>query len=327
MRLKIIIEADLDLLNRIRGSWLACDAGIDAMAEAFKFTDALNGHSVQNAVGAASARAAVTDPDLADLVRKEQDALKQIQVLQTALSNILAAPADQQISSVIKDLRKRSSHLGTARDVLLTEIKNRFPKYSDFINPRLVSVAKTQENLKPGEALISIHTSGDHTYVWAIPHTGKMKATVGTFGKREMNRMIAQIRKSLHPESGKVDDIPEFDLVNAHRLYRKVLQSVEEGWKKANDLLVVAHGPLGQLPFSVLVTATTYIRRDKHILFKNYRQGLCKNRIQFLHNPHGSGPTTKGAGLNRLCLAKAGDLFGCITGQLAQDLVGVRPKG
>ncbi|RLC30802.1 hypothetical protein DRH13_03875, partial [Candidatus Woesebacteria bacterium] len=270
-RLKIIAEAYIELLEKIRGSQLEKDAGIDAAAESFKLASALAGHTVQSAIGASSARAAVIDPDLTDLIRKEQDAFNQLQILEVSLSGILAAPIDQQISSVIEDLHTRIKTLSNARDVLIDEIKTRFPKYYEFTNPQPATVVETQQHLRPGEALISIYTSDNRTYVWSIPRKGKTRFSTIPLGNMEVGRIVGNLRKALNPAPGNYGDIPEFDLNIAYDLYNKLLKPVENGWKDAKDLLIVASGPLGQLPFSVLPSASVQLGPEKNELFVNYR--------------------------------------------------------
>ena len=66
-------------------------------------------------------------------------------------------------------------------------------------------------------------------------------------------------------------DIPEFDLGAAHGLYEKLLKPVKAGWEGARSLLVVAHGPLGFLPLSVLPTAEAALTEETDTLFANYR--------------------------------------------------------
>jgi CHAT domain-containing protein len=84
--------------------------------------------------------------------------------------------------------------------------------------------------------------------------------------------MIVDLRKALDPEPTILGDIPPFDTILAHELYRRLLKPVEKGWQGANDLLVVAHGSLGQLPFGVLPTAPVGFGKDESLLFGNYRK-------------------------------------------------------
>ena len=50
------------------------------------------------------------------------------------------------------------------------------------------------------------------------------------------------------------------------------MKPVEGVWKDAQELIIVASGPLGQLPFSVLPTARVALEKEKNELFANYRE-------------------------------------------------------
>ncbi|MEK7878739.1 MAG: CHAT domain-containing protein, partial [candidate division NC10 bacterium] len=65
---------------------------------------------------------------------------------------------------------------------------------------------------------------------------------------------------------------PEFDVALAHDLYRALLEPVSSGWQQAESLLVVPHGPLGQLPFSLLVTRPAGLGPEQGALFSRYRE-------------------------------------------------------
>ena len=271
-RLKIIIEAYIDLLSEIRGSRLEGDEGIDAIAEAFKLADFLAGHGVRSALRASSARTAVVNPDLADLIRREQDAIKQIHVLEASLTDIVAAPADQQLPAVIENLRARIETLNRAHTILRREIQTRFPKYSEFTNPQPVTLSEVHGLLQPGEALVALYPSERHTYVWAIPYKGEVKFSPVPLGKNQMDFIISCLRIALDPEPRRFGDIPEFDLDLAYGLYSKLLKPVEKGLKGVTDLLVIAHGPFGQLPISLLPTQPVKLGEKKGELFSKYRQ-------------------------------------------------------
>ena len=271
MRLKIILESYLDLLSKVQGTDLEKDAGIDAIVEAFKVADALSGSTVRSAISASMARAAVTSPDLADLVRREQDAQNQLKLLEGALSNNLAAPAEQQLPEVIQELKTKIDTLARARQVLVDEIYTRFPKYAELINPKPVSISQLQKHLQFGEAFICIYTSDNHSYVWVIPHGGQTVFSTVPLGHNRLSQMVADLRKALDPEPVTLRDIPEFNTSLAYDLYRKLLEPVEKGWQSANDLLIVAHGPLGQLPFALLPTEPVSFGEEQE-LFSQYRK-------------------------------------------------------
>ena len=272
LELKIVIEAYIDFLDKIRGSQLESEFGINASAEAFRLADTVFGSYLQEAIGASGARAAAAIPDLADLVRREQDALKQINALQSTFSNALAVPSDQQDAKALTDLKVTIGALSNARIILLDEIKKRFPKYSNFTSPQPVTVAEVQNKLHPTEAMILIYTSENRTYVWAIPYKGEIQFSTVPLSQNDVVEIVAQLRKGLDPGPETLGDIPEFDLTLAYEIYSKVLEPVEDGWKGARSVIIIAPGSLGQLPFSVLPVAPFKLRQKKGELFSNYRE-------------------------------------------------------
>ena len=67
-------------------------------------------------------------------------------------------------------------------------------------------------------------------------------------------------------------EIPPFNVNLSYRLYRALLEPIKDGWKTANSLLIVAHGALGQLPFSTLVTERVPLPTERGALFSNYKK-------------------------------------------------------
>jgi hypothetical protein len=297
-RFKLIIEAYIDLLSQIHGSHLEKELNLNAPADAFRLADAVRGQVVQSAMGASSARMAVANPVLADLVRKEQNTDHQIKALQSIISDTLAVPENQRNPSAIENLTATLNTLSKARKALLEEIKIQFPKYSDFTNPQPATISLVKNNLQTNEALISIYTTDEHSYVWAIPSKGEIKFFKSNMDKKKITGIANQLRKALAPEAQVLGDIPPFDVKQAYTLYKHLIKPVGAAWKEAKHLIIVSHGPLGQLPFSILPTSTPKLREDD-VLFSNYRdvhwlirevsssawksrtQGFCRFRRSF----------------------------------------------
>ena len=271
-RLRIILESYIDLLHKIHTEGLETKLNIDASAEAFRLSDAIRGHTVQRALGASGARMAVVDPELADLVRKEQDASHQVKALKVILSDNLSAPIDQRSPGAINDIQLKLDNLKKARQALLDEIKSRFPKYADFTNSQPATVDLTQKLLRPGEALISTYTTVNHTYIWAIPNKGEIRFAAIKLGKKEITQAVNRLRQSLDSKPLTLGEIPDFDTATAYQLYRQLLKPVESGWQDATDLLIVTHRPLGQIPFSILLTEPTDSYSQKEALFSRYKK-------------------------------------------------------
>jgi len=269
---KMILERYVDLLARIRGTSIERVAGVDAVAEAFRIAGALQAQSVQYALAQSLTRAALNTPEMADLARREQDAKKQIYALESLLSEHLAAPADQQYPEVLAELRKNIKRLHHAHAVLLERIKEETPKYAKLLNPPPATVAEVQEQLRSGEVLISIYPTTSETYVWAIPSKGKVQFTVAPFGENYIEENIKLLRHALAPDVHTFGGIPEFNLARAYGIYAGLLKPTEASLRDVRDLIIVATGPLAQVPFSILPTDPVSLGKEKGELFSIYRK-------------------------------------------------------
>lgn len=272
-RLSIIVEAYLELLADIRGNGWEPKFGIDAAAESFEIAAAIRDSKVQFALSESAVRAAaISDPALMEFVRREQDANKQINALQATLANTLATPAHQQDADSIQNVRDSITDLIQARAALVDQIKKEFPRYTEFSNLQAVSLAAIQRHLTPDEALLSIWTALNKTYVWAIPHRGKVAFRAVPLGYAVLKQRVEILRRALEPQTVTYGDIPEFDIEQAYRLYSELLLPVEKGWRNARELLVVVQGPLGQLPLAVLPTSPAKYPATDVELFSQYRK-------------------------------------------------------
>src|SRR6266700_885063 len=90
-------------------------------------------------------------------------------------------------------------------------------------------------------------------------------------GAKAIEETVASLRRALEPQASTLGDIPEFDVAAAHRLYRTILEPVRSGWQDARSLLVVANGPLGQLPLALLPTSPVTLPPESGTIFANYR--------------------------------------------------------
>lgn len=268
---KLVLERYIDFLEQIRGTSVEREGGISAVAEAFRIAGALQAQSVQYALAQSLTRAALQTAEMADIARREQDALKQIEALTTLLSEHLAAPVDQQYPEVVAELREHIARLRRAHEVLLEQIKIETPKYANLLNPPPATVDEVQQQLQPGEVFISIYPAATKTYIWAIPSKGNTQFAVAPFGGSYIQERIRSLREALSPDAQTFGDIPEFDLARAYELYFNLLKPIESTWKGLGDLIIVATGPLAQIPFSILPTAPVSFGQEQGELFSKYK--------------------------------------------------------
>ncbi len=271
-RLKLITESYMDLLFGIKKSSRETTFNVNASAVIFNLCEQLNHSSVNAALGASGARAAAMDPDLSDLVRREQDASKQINTIKQTLINIVSTSSDQLNKSELSNLKTNLNSLVKARQALLAEIESRFPKYSDFIHPKPKKFQLIRKKLNPEEAMVIMYPVTNRMYLWGFSKTGPVRFHSVNMPEKKLTSIVKTLRKSLAPNPGTFDDIPEFNIKSAHALYKKLFGKIEDTWQSKKDLLVVAPGVLGQLPLGVLPVSLVELGTEKNLLYDNYRK-------------------------------------------------------
>lgn len=268
--IQTIVENYIVLLARVQGMPTA--GGLDAGTESFRLADAARGRSVQRALSASAARAAVRDPALAVLIRDEQDVLKQIAAQFGLLSNLLALPPQQRDDKAIQALRVQVDKLRDSRAKTRQQIEKQFPEYASLIDPRPPTPDEVRATLRPGEALVSYYLAQDNSFVWVVPKDGPVAFAASPVGAAAIEQKVNRLRRALEPQAETLGDIPTFDLALAHELYQTLLQPVEAGWKPANSLFVVSNGALGLLPLALLPTAPAQVDQKALPLFDGYKK-------------------------------------------------------
>jgi len=268
--LRLILEAYIDLLAAVQGTPLEAAAGV-AAAESFRLADVARSQAVQRALIASGARAAARDPKLAELVRDEQDARRRIGALYGLLAGALSQPVEEQVPGLEADLRQRIDALRDRRAALAERIEAEFPDYADLIDPKPATLAQARAGLRPGEVLLSFYSAPERTYVWAVPAAGPAVLHAAPIPRARLAAMVRQLRRALDPGARTLADIPAYDLETAYGLYRDLLAPVAAAWRPGDRLIVVAHGPLGLLPLSVLLTAPATPAAETDLPFAGYR--------------------------------------------------------
>ena len=266
-----VLESYLEFFADIHGKDTERRLGVDASLEAFKLTEYIRRQEVPYSLAASSARIAAGEAGLAEIVRQAQDLQQQIEVVERMLMNHASLPPGQQDPRNVNDLQNKLSVLGNARDVLLDDIRRKFPEYFDLINPRPADYASVAGMLKPHEALVSIYTSESSAYIWAVPPSGKADFHVVPLTSSTLSSKVAELRRALDLQASLLNDIPPFDLELSHWLYRDLLAPVANIWSDKRALLIIADGPLGPLPFSVLTTSPYASNDGDGELFGGFR--------------------------------------------------------
>ena len=253
-RRQLIVESYFVLLTRVRGTELEKTLGIDATDEAFRMADVAHAQSVHSAIASSSARAASGDAALNELIRQTQDTDQQLTGLSDMLRTTLAAPAAEQDQSVLQALRRDIAQLQQARRTLRTEIERRFPQYAELVNPKPVGITAARGKLRDGDTLVVTYFTGGTGYVWAVPKAGEVTFARMTLPETEVIGLVDELHKAVNSGAASISEIPAFNVAAAHKLYTGVLEPVAKGWRGAKNIIVVPHGALGRMPFSLMVT-------------------------------------------------------------------------
>lgn len=268
-----IINGYVDTLRRFVEKGQRTVAGIDAVSEMLRVTAFHREARVGQALRAGYLRASVKDPDLADLIRQEQDISEETRAVGDILAYVSSGQAGVKAYGSSAGLQDRLETLRLARQSLRGNILERFPDFAALTTPSPMTVDAMRANLAPGQALIVFHVAEDVTYAWALPANGGDAAfALVHLARDDLADMVDELRDAVDPGILQtLSDIPRFDVDLAHKLYKRLLKPLETGWKDAKELVVVANGPLGALPFSMLVTKPGKAE-DGRLLFSGYRR-------------------------------------------------------
>ncbi|PSO15544.1 CHAT domain-containing tetratricopeptide repeat protein [Bradyrhizobium sp. MOS003] len=265
-QLQATVEAYVALLARQKNT-----ANDEVGTETFALADAIRGRSVQQALAASSSRSAAQDPELAKLVRQEQDLSKQISAQLGALNNVLSLASAERDEKNVASLNASINALRDERAKARIEIDQKFPTYADLVSPKPPSVAEIKATLADNEAMLSFYFGRDASFVWAISKAGPVAFAEIAATSADVDSRIRKLRAALEPQAAMISDIPPFDLKLGYELYSLLLKPVEAGWRPAKSLIVATNGALGLLPLSLLPTAPVEAWTEDDPLFSSYR--------------------------------------------------------
>jgi CHAT domain-containing protein len=266
-RVHFVIEGYLRLISRNPTIVPA-----SAVEETFGYADVLRGQSVQRALQASSARSAVKDPKLVQLVRASQDSEKQIGAAVATLNNLLTLPTSERDENALANVQAEITRLQAAHTQALGDIAKKFPDYGSLVNPAPPGPADLQKQLSDNEVLLSFYFGRFDSFVWVLRKEGSLQFSRLDITLGDLNAKVTKLREALEPNAAMISDIPAFDLKLAYDLYGTLLKPTEAIWHPAKNLIVVTNGALGLLPLSLLPTEPSTIDVNDDPLFSSYRK-------------------------------------------------------
>ena len=229
-----------------------------------------------------SARFSSGETTLAKLIREQHDGTVKWKKLDTELVRRLLQPEIKRNRVEERRLRDELDKIESRFAAISKELD---PSYIELSQPRAISIAETQDALKPHEVLVLFIFGAQEGYLWTVTKRNALwrRLSLGTYRlERDVNtlrcgldssnwvdvgslpdaseddkrRRQAQIARrercrNLTGKTVSASDAPPFDTKRAHHLYKALFGEVEDLINDKN-LIVVPSGPLAKLPFQVL---------------------------------------------------------------------------
>ena len=234
----------------------AAAGGRTAVDEAFEAAQWAYLSSAGKALRQLGLRAAGGSPELGDLIRQRQDLLELLAGKE--------AQARGAGDAALVLLRGEIDSLRAEIAALDARLAAEFPGYGELAEPQPLAIADVQALLRDDEALLFFLPGSANTHIWAIGRddVAWYRAPLWTDW---LGEEIANLRKDLDPngasrgaitlvEGMDRPRIAAFDRTNAFFLYTQLIEPVERVLAGKSHVFVVADGPLGSLPLSVLVS-------------------------------------------------------------------------
>ena len=247
----------LDIRDLIAEAYLEA-VGLFAKDEALaaiQIADWMATGVVREALEDAAARSAAASPELAFLVRKDQELRNEIRSHRKYMDGTGGA-IDTLLPALAAKTRNRIDDLDRQRRELQVRIKSRFPEYEQILRPRPATLSEVAVRLASDEALVALMPTDRSVFVWAVGADGKSTFHRERLGRAELSVLVRRVRRTLdfNEMDGK---IRPFDRSAAAELHARLLTPLQPLLRGKNHLVIASSGSLGEIPFGVLVTGTS----------------------------------------------------------------------
>lgn len=241
-------------------------------ARALEYSDYARASLVQRAISASVARAQFQDQSLAEIARLEQTAGNRIRALNRALSEILARSGSGAPKERVEELAGEIEELRATRDRHVSQISLKYPQYAALLDPKPASLEQARALLGPNEALLSYYVANDRCLIWALRSDGRWRFAERSIGRQQLASLVRRLRRSLDLSNASERGIPAFDFRASNHLYQELVAPVESILAGADSLVIVPHGDLFQVNFSLLVAEPFTAGQGEALPFSDYRR-------------------------------------------------------
>lgn len=152
-------------------------------------------------------------------------------------------------------LEQDIAHAKAEHEGLMTRIQVTNPEYASMVSVVPLTVPAIQQNLEPGQTLVSYFVIGERVHAWVLGRSGlrHVPLELGADGLEDVlcySAELGRLAGSTGRGVGVLSGCPE-DRARAARLYQRLFAPLAPSIQ-GNRLLLVPHGILHYLPFAAL---------------------------------------------------------------------------
>ena len=249
-------------------AWALHDGDTAAIDRAFRAAQDLTLSDAGEAINQAAARQLAGGGTLGNLVRQRQQAARAA----IAADRALRQAVQHRDASSITALRTTRDATATRLAQFDADVMAQFPGYAALVSPASVGIADIQHSLENDQAVLMLMASEGHQYIFAIGKTSARWQRIDG-GAAAVAAAVARLRCRIDEATCSIADYdaaisaeqtgpaspidvvyPRYDRGTAWRLYRDIIQPVEEVLPHGGRVFVISSGAMAALPLAVLVT-------------------------------------------------------------------------
>ncbi len=263
-----LFERHLALFSTVSGD----QAAGPLLTEALEVAQLALESGTARSVARMAARFAAGEGEIGELLRERGS----LHALRDKLDEQLLSASGMGAKRAGNDDRQRLSTRRSETNEKLREtekeLREDFPQFEALINPQPLSLAVLQSLLRDDEALLLTLFTNDAGYLIVVSaNAGRMYRS--DLGNVQLGRQVARIRSGIDIDAASrlnADGLPaSFSARDAAALYKNLLVPAEPLIRNIQTLLVVADGPLQNIPLQLLLTEETAPRLDNYAAYRS----------------------------------------------------------
>ena len=242
---------------------------VEIKDKAFRAAQDLLGWSTGKEMAQAAARRSAAAPELARLIREQQDLVAAALKAEAAMIDALGEAGQSDLAASQRAHQEATAKLARVETRLQTE----FPRYDRFVRPTATSISDAQQALSDDEALLVAVVANGEAHSFLVTSAGSwwnedagLDSLMDAIARLRCDVDIATCPHALVVERRRdifasASEERAFDFASAHRVYKSIFEPFTEQLKRVRRIYVVTSPELRTLPFSMLVTSAGDVKR------------------------------------------------------------------